>query len=112
MNFKYTENTSCNIDNKPVSIRCENGMTGIGSRRFWINNKAQSDNLIIFSEDISNGNHSLYYGYWGSRPWDTCYFLVADKEKEDFIKAFNNNKNVYGVPTKLLVDENTNLRKE
>ena len=42
MYFDYTENTEILIDNKKHKIRMFNGMSGIGSRKYWIDDKKQS----------------------------------------------------------------------
>lgn len=102
MNFEYITNTECLIDGKVETIRLGNGCSGIGSRQFWVNNCLQDKNIILLSEDITNGNHFIYFGYWGKRPWDTVYYLVNEAKKEWFLKQFDKN-NVYGKAIKMKV---------
>jgi len=45
MNFEYTENTPILINNKHYAIRFANGMTGIGARECWINEKNRNEML-------------------------------------------------------------------
>ena len=99
MNFDYIENTKCLINNKEETIRLGNGCTGIGSRECWINGKKLPDNILIISDDITKGNHFLYFGCWGERPWDTDYFLVSEKEEKIFLERFSV-PNVYKDPVK------------
>lgn len=102
MSFNYITNTECLIDGKAETIRLENGCSGIGSRQFWMNNCLQDERIILFTEDITKGNHFIYFGYWGKRPWDTDYFLVNESEKDFFLKRFGKN-NVYKDPVKMKV---------
>lgn len=102
MNFFYVTNTECLINGKAESIRLENGCTGIGSRRFWLNDCLQDERIILLSEDITKGNHFIYFGYWGTRPWDTVYFLVSESRKNWFLECFGKN-NVYRAPIEMNV---------
>ena len=107
--FDYIENTKCLINGKEELIRLGKGCTGIGSRTFWINNKGQADNLINLSDDITKGNHFIYFGYWGERPWDSCYFLVPESEAELFLEQIRG-QNVYKQPEKRFVKNNSLVR--
>ena len=50
MNFKYTTNTQIIIDNQEHFVRMENGMTGIGSRKYWIDDKEQYRGVVTKRE--------------------------------------------------------------
>ena len=47
-------------------------------------------------------NHFIYYGYWGVRPWDDCYFLVPESEA-DFFLTHMSKKDVYKQPVRAFV---------
>lgn len=110
MNFNYITNTECLINGKTESIRLGNGCTGIGSRQFWLNDCLQNEGIILLSEDITKGNHFVYFGYWGERPWDTVYFLVSESRKNWFLERFVEN-NVYQAPIEMEVRRGDLLRK-
>ena len=102
MNFKYTSNTKCLINGKEETIRLMNGCSGIGSREFWINEKKQNSNLFLVSDYITKENNFIYYGYWGTRPWDDCYFLVPESEA-DFFLTYMSKQDVYKQPVRAFV---------
>lgn len=80
MNFSYTENTPITIDNKKHFVRMYNGMSGIGSRRYWIDDREQFNNAVTQSEDLTKGNHEIYQIKWRDTPWDTIDIIIHENE--------------------------------
>lgn len=78
--FDMITNTPVTIDGRQHLVRFENGMTGIGSRRFWINNKDYSDRAVRQSADLTKGNHFLYRMKWRDTPWDWVYIFIHEDE--------------------------------
>lgn len=100
MKLKYTENTLCIINNKEYSIRCEDGMTGIGSRKFWLNDVEQCYNIIICTNDVSEGNHLLYLTYWDNVPWKRDFFLIDKEDEELLLSKYSIDNGAYKNPIK------------
>lgn len=80
MPFDYIENTEITINGEKHLIRFENGMTGIGSRRYWIDDREQSKNSVRQTSDITNGNHYIYTIKWRDTPWDKVDIIVSEDE--------------------------------
>jgi hypothetical protein len=80
MEFSYIEDTKVMIDGKYHMIKMENGMTGIGSRSWWLNGDRKSPNIVTQSGDISKGNHELYLINWRENPWDKVYIIIHEDE--------------------------------
>lgn len=80
MNFNYITNTEVTIDNKKHYIRMYNGMTGIGSREYWIDDKKQHHNIVMKSQDITKGNHEIYTIKWRDTPWDKIDIIIHESE--------------------------------
>lgn len=89
MTFRYTEDTPISIDGKTVLLRMENGMTGIGSRAYWINGEKKSLNLVTHSDDITKSDHSLYRMKWRDQPWDLVAILIAKEFEEELLSEGN-----------------------
>jgi len=79
MDFDLITNTPVTINGKRHLVRFENGMTGIGSRRFWIDDKEYQDNAVRQTDDITQGNHFLYKIKWRNTPWDRVYLFISEK---------------------------------
>ena len=79
MSFKYTENIQITIDGKKHLVKMEDGMTGIGSRGFWLNHVKEYRNLVIHSKDLAKGNHFLYTIKYGDCPWEKVDILIAEQ---------------------------------
>jgi hypothetical protein len=79
MDFDLLVDTPVMIDNKIHQVRFANGMTGIGSRDFWIDGKKYSDG-VMQTPDITKGNHFLYSFLWRDNPWDRIYIFIAESE--------------------------------
>lgn len=80
MGFNYIENTTIKIDGIEHQIRFEKGMTGIGSRAYWIDDVKQSNNSVRQSKDITNGNHFIYTIKWRDTPWDRVDIIISEEE--------------------------------
>jgi hypothetical protein len=89
MKFDLIENTPVVIDSKENLVRFENGMTGIGSRRFWINDEEYGYNAVRQTDDITQGNHSLYLIKWRDTPWDKVYLFISEKYVPDLLSEDN-----------------------
>lgn len=87
MSFPNTENTKVMLNGEPHLIRFENGMTGIGSRIFWIDNKKYCDGAITISDDIKDGGHFLYRMKWRNTPWDEIFYLIGESYNDRFLAA-------------------------
>jgi hypothetical protein len=74
----------------------ENGMTGIGSRKYWINGKEQYRNAVSQSEDLTKGNHEIYTIKWRDTPWDKIDIIIH----EDEVPFLLNDENSWREPTK------------
>ena len=96
MNFNYITNTEVTIDNKKYYIRMYNGMTGIGSREYWINDKKQHHNIVMQSQDITKGNHEIYTIKWRDTPWDKIDIIIHESE----VPFLLSNENSWREPTK------------
>jgi len=96
MNLKYIRDTEIIIDNKKHFICMENGMTGIGSRRYWINDKKQDRNAVIQSEDLTKGNHEIYTIKWRDTPYDKIDIIIHENE----VPFLLNEENAWRNPTK------------
>ena len=78
MEFKYTENTTVLIDGGQHQLRFENGITGIGSRMYWINDKKQSRRAVFQSPNITKGNHFIYKIKWRKTPYDWVDIIIHE----------------------------------
>lgn len=78
--WKYTTDTPCNLNGNPHRVRMEAGMTGIGSRAFWIDGKKQTNDCVTQTSNISDGPHFLYLIKWRDTPWDRVAIIVAESE--------------------------------
>lgn len=88
MGFDYLENTEITIDNKKHMIRFENGMTGIGSRLYWIDDK-KCCRALVSSPDITNGNHEIYKIRWRDNPWSTVHAILCESEVKNLFEPHN-----------------------
>lgn len=96
MNFNYITNTEVIIDNKKHYIRMYNGMTGIGSREYWIDDKKQHHNIVMQSQDITKGNHEIYTIKWRDTPWDKIDIIIHESE----VPFLLSNENSWREPSK------------
>ncbi len=97
MTFDHLENTKITIAGREHYIRFENGMTGIGSRKYWIDDKIQFQNSLRQSEDITKGNHFIYRIKWRDTPWDKADLIISEKELPKLL----NKENEWREPQKL-----------
>lgn len=79
--FKYTTNTPVLIDGVKHYISMENGMTGIGSRAYWVDDKKQFRNCVTQSADLTKGNHFIYTIKWRDTPWDKVDIIIHEDEE-------------------------------
>jgi len=89
MDFNYINDTEVTIDNEKHIIKMQNGMTGIGSRAFWLNGIKKSLNIVTQSADITKGNHFLYIIKWRDTPWDKVYILIHEDEISSLLSDDN-----------------------
>ena len=63
LQFPYTENTSINIDGEVKKIKFFNGMSGLGSRKFWLDDKEpfMLDSCIIHSDIDENKDEEFVF---------------------------------------------------
>ena len=80
MKFKYTDDTKVMIDGKYHTVKMYPGMTGIGSRDWWLDGNRKLKNIVTQSRDLTKGNHELYIINWRENPWDTVYILIHENE--------------------------------
>ena len=78
--FRYVEDTPVLLNGKRHMIRMENGMTGIGSREWWLDGEKMHSRILQQSDNISDGEHQIYYFKWRDTPWDKCYIIVSHDE--------------------------------
>lgn len=78
--WDYALDTPIIIDGKPHTIRMEQGMTGIGSRHYWINGESRSERCATQSADLTKGNHFIYRINWRENPWDTLDLIISEEE--------------------------------
>ena len=76
--FDMTNDTAVTIEGRKRMVRFENGMTGIGSRRFWIDGKEYPYGGVRQSADLTQGNHFLYLFKWRDQPWDKLYVFIHE----------------------------------
>ena len=73
-----------------------NGMTGIGSREYWIDDKKQHHNIVMQSQDITKGNHEIYTIKWRDTPWDKIDIIIHESE----VPFLLSNENSWREPSK------------
>lgn len=78
--WDYSKPCPVLIDGKLHIIEMEKGMTGIGSRRYWLDGKKMSRNCVTQSLDITEGNHFIYKINWRENPWDTVDIIIHENE--------------------------------
>jgi len=89
MNFKYTDDTEITIDGNKHIIRMYEGMTGIGSRYYWIDGKKRMRNCVTQSEDLRKGNHFIYTIKWRDNPWDKVDIIIHEDELSNLLSEEN-----------------------
>jgi len=89
MNFDHIENTTIKIDSKKHLIRFENGMTGIGSRAYWVDDNKMFHDAVRQTEDITKGNHFIYTMKWRDTPWDRVDIIISEKELPNLLAEEN-----------------------
>ena len=80
MSFDFITDTPITLNGTAHTVCFENGMTGIGSRRFWLDGKEYPKNAVRQSADITKGNHFLYLMKWRDTPWDQVYIFIHEDE--------------------------------
>jgi hypothetical protein len=95
--FDMTTNTSVLIDGKIHMVRFYPGMTGIGSREFWIDNKKFYPCAVRHTDNLEKGNHFLYLIKWRDNPWSKVYIFI----KEDYLHELLNENNSWREPQKI-----------
>lgn len=78
--WDYSEITPVIIDGVKHNIQMCEGMTGIGSRMYWIDGKKQLRNCVTQSADLTQGNHFIYKMNWRENPWDTVDIIIHEDE--------------------------------
>lgn len=96
MTFKYTNDTEVTIDGSQHIIRMYDGMTGIGSRDWWLDGKEQLRNVVTQSADLTQGNHFVYTIKWRDTPWDKVDIIIH----EDHLDELLNEENAWREPVK------------
>lgn len=94
--FDYLINTRVQIYGKYHVIRFENGMTGIGSRKYWVDDKEQFNKCVRQSTDLEKGNHYIYSMKWRDTPWDRVDIIIS----EDLIAVLLAEENKWREPRK------------
>ncbi len=97
--FPYTTNTQITLDGKPHTVRFYDGMSGIGSREFWLNGRRYPLGAVTQSADLTDGNHLLYLMKWRDTPWDKLYIFVHEDELETLLSE----ENAWREPTKVQI---------
>jgi len=102
--FKWTEDTPVIIDNEKHTLRFENGMTGIGSRRFWIDGHFASCERAWVYTDL-DGNLQIYLIRWRDTPWnDVVYLFIKDTDAHVLFEE----RNKWRKPVKMKIESNRN----
>ena len=82
MEWTYTKNTPILIDGILHQIRLYNGMTGIGSRDYWIDDKKQQKRVFINDGEIKDDeDYSVYNIKWRDNPWDRVDIVISKKDE-------------------------------
>lgn len=76
--WDYAIDTPIMINGKLRTIRMEQGMTGIGSRAYWVDGKRSSRKCVLQSGDLTKGNHFIYRINW--REGDTVDIVIHEDE--------------------------------
>lgn len=87
--FDLLTDTPITIDGKRHVVRFANGMTGIGSRRFWVDGRDFPNDAVRQSEDLTKGNHFLYLMKWRNTPWDRVYIFIHEDELPQLLSEEN-----------------------
>ena len=95
--FDMTTNTPVTIDGKIYMVRFYPGMSGIGSRKFWINDKDFYPDAVRHTDDLETGNHFLYLMKWRDTPWDKVHVFI----KEELLQDLINDQNAWREPRKI-----------
>ncbi len=85
--FDYTEDTEIIIDGEKHLIRFYDGMTGIGSRDYWVDGIKQARNAVRQTADITKGNHFIYTIKWRDTPWDKVDVVISEEELPNLLNA-------------------------
>jgi hypothetical protein len=77
----------------------EDGMTGIGSRRYWLNGREGFKNLVLQSEDIEKDNHFLYRLKWRDDHISFVHLLICESE----LGLLLSEENEWRCPEKIII---------
>lgn len=97
MEFDLLINTPITLNGETHLVRFYNGMSGIGSREFWIDDKRYDYGAVRQSADLTKGNHFLYKMKWRDTPWDWVYIFIH----EDELSMLLNEDNKWREPKKI-----------
>lgn len=98
--FDLTANTPITIDGKIHNVRFYDGMSGIGSRIFWIDDQKYSREAVRHTEDLTSGNHLLYLIKWRDTPWDKVFMFIHEKYEDELLS----DENIWREPKKISLE--------
>jgi len=95
--WRYSEPTEVIIVGQPHVVQMAEGMTGIGSRAYYVDGKAMFRDCVTQSEDLASGNHSVYTIKWRDTPWDRVDIIIHESE----VPWLLSDENKWREPTKI-----------
>lgn len=78
--FDYVTDTEITLGGNRHVVRFADGMTGIGSRRYWLDGREGFHDAVRQTADITKGNHFLYDIKWRDNPWDRVHIFIHEDE--------------------------------
>lgn len=89
MSFDLITDTTITLNDKPHTVRFENGMTGIGSRGCWLDGHELIFNAVRHTDNLTKGNHLLYLIKWRDNPWSKIYIFINEKYEKELLSPEN-----------------------
>ena len=78
--WDYAQDTEITLSGEKHILRMEQGMTGIGSRDYWIDGRKGNRHCVTQSVDLTQGNHFIYKIKWRDTPWDRVDIIIQESE--------------------------------
>lgn len=99
--FDFLTDQPITLNGETHLLCLENGMTGIGSRRAWIDGKELPYfRSVRHTPDLSSGNHLLYSIKWRELDFDRVYIFIHENK----VPLLLSDENSWRQPIRLHVD--------
>lgn len=87
--WDYVKDTPVEIDGKTHIVKMYPGMSGIGSRDYWVDGRKMREDCVLQSGDLTQGNHFLYRIKWRDTPWDRVDVFIHEDELPNLLNKDN-----------------------